>query len=276
MKKIRIFVCCHKPYDGYSDEVYTPLHVGRAISTCTDEMKNMIGDDTGDNISEKNPYYSEATGIYWIWKNVHVVEYVGLIHYRRDFAIRFTEDNIDNFFKDGTEVIMMKNYKLLHRWYTAFMYSQIEDLAILKGAIEKVCPDYMRTFDMFMNDYYDYPYNMVICKKELYDKYAKWMFDICFEMEKYVIPSGYSNSRRCFGYIAELLTPIYFLHNNHKIKNVKILREGVVAKTSFIIRFCAFILHNTVYRFEKGKPYSIPDSVYRGLKSDGIVFPFKH
>ena len=80
MKKIRIFVCCHKPYDGYSDEVYTPLHVGRAISTCTDEMKNMIGDDTGDNISEKNPYYSEATGIYWIWKNVHDVEYVGLIH----------------------------------------------------------------------------------------------------------------------------------------------------------------------------------------------------
>ena len=127
-----------------------------------------------------------------------------------------------------------------------------------------------------LNDYYDYPYNMVICKKELYDKYAKWMFDICFEMEKYVIPSGYSNSRRCFGYNAELLTPIYFLHNNHKIKNVKILREGVVAKTSFIIRFCAFILHNTVYRFEKGKPYSIPDSVYRGLKSDGIVFPFKH
>ena len=29
----------------------------------------MIGDDTGDNISDKNREYCELTGIYWIWKN---------------------------------------------------------------------------------------------------------------------------------------------------------------------------------------------------------------
>ena len=53
-KKVKILVACHKPDSVYEDEVYTPIHVGRAISKCTDDMHHMIGDDTGDNISDKN------------------------------------------------------------------------------------------------------------------------------------------------------------------------------------------------------------------------------
>ena len=30
-----------------------------------------------------NCYYSELTGLYWIWKNDHETEYVGTCHYRR-------------------------------------------------------------------------------------------------------------------------------------------------------------------------------------------------
>ena len=43
-----------------------------------DEMAGMIGDDIGDNISVKNPQYCEMTAHYWIWKNVHEAEYVGV------------------------------------------------------------------------------------------------------------------------------------------------------------------------------------------------------
>jgi len=274
MNKLKIFVCCHKPYNGRKNEVYTPLHVGRAISSFTNQMKDMIGDDTGDNISEKNPYYSEATGIYWIWKNVHDTEYVGLTHYRRDFVKEFTNANIDSFFDDGTEVIMMKQYRFHHRLHKAIMFSQIEDLAILIGVINKLYPDYKKTLESFLHDYYDYPFNMVICKKELYDHYAKWIFDICFEMEKYVIPSGYANSKRVYAYMTELLTPVYFLHNKHKIKDVAIIKEGRATRSPFFSRFSAVLFHNTVYRAMKNKPTGIPSSVYRGLKSDGIDLPF--
>ena len=64
-KKVKILVACHKPDSVYEDEVYTPIHVGRAISKCTDDMHHMIGDDTGDNISDKNPMYCEVTAQYW-------------------------------------------------------------------------------------------------------------------------------------------------------------------------------------------------------------------
>ncbi len=36
-----------------------------------------IGDNTGDNISLRNPNYCELTGLYWAWKNLKC-DYIGL------------------------------------------------------------------------------------------------------------------------------------------------------------------------------------------------------
>lgn len=44
-----------------------------------------IPDNTGDNISAKNPNYCELTALYWVWKNLDC-EYIGLCHYRRYFG----------------------------------------------------------------------------------------------------------------------------------------------------------------------------------------------
>ncbi len=51
--KVKILVASHKPDKIYQDNIYTPIHVGRAISKFKEEMNWMIGDDTGDNISIK-------------------------------------------------------------------------------------------------------------------------------------------------------------------------------------------------------------------------------
>lgn len=62
---------------------------------------NMIGDDTGDNISHKNSSYNELTAVYWAWKNYDKLgnpDYIGLMHYRRHFIFReakFTESLVD-------------------------------------------------------------------------------------------------------------------------------------------------------------------------------------
>lgn len=78
-KKTKIYVITHKKYDNIvENDVYTPLFVGAKGK----ESFGYLRDDTGDNISEKNQYYSELTGLYWIWKNSDS-DIAGLNHYRR-------------------------------------------------------------------------------------------------------------------------------------------------------------------------------------------------
>ena len=83
LKDIKILVATHKKYQMPSDKMYLPLHVGA-------EKKDSIGyktDDSGKNISLKNPYFCELTGLYWAWKNLKA-KYIGLAHYRRHFACK--------------------------------------------------------------------------------------------------------------------------------------------------------------------------------------------
>ena len=64
-KNIKIFVCTHKKFEPPKDSIYVPIHVGKKGKTDL----GYPGDDTGDEISEKNCYYSELTGLYWAAKN---------------------------------------------------------------------------------------------------------------------------------------------------------------------------------------------------------------
>ena len=58
--KIVMIVAAHKAYRMPEDPMYLPLHVGKAGKSL--EL-GFQGDDTGDNISEKNPEYCELTGL---------------------------------------------------------------------------------------------------------------------------------------------------------------------------------------------------------------------
>jgi hypothetical protein len=65
-----------------------PLYVPMRCGTTYDKRvrsalpKGVLGDNTGDNISEKRLSYNEFTVQYWAWKNVDA-DYYGLQHYRR-------------------------------------------------------------------------------------------------------------------------------------------------------------------------------------------------
>lgn len=48
--KTVILVVTHKPDKVYKDDIYTPIQVGKSISKYD---LGFIGDNTGDNISEK-------------------------------------------------------------------------------------------------------------------------------------------------------------------------------------------------------------------------------
>ena len=98
--KIQIFAMTHKTFDPPPDPLYVSLQVGHA----THEDLGYLADDTGDNISAKNCYYSELTGLYWVWKNVKDLDYVGVCHYRRyllnDAGSIFTRAQLAPLLKD--------------------------------------------------------------------------------------------------------------------------------------------------------------------------------
>ena len=83
MKSVEIIIAAHKAYDFPKDKSYVPLQVGAEISNT--DLK-IARDDTGDNISSKNPYFCELTGLYWLWKNYPGQENIGICHYRRFFV----------------------------------------------------------------------------------------------------------------------------------------------------------------------------------------------
>lgn len=273
MSKVKIFVCCHKPYDGYRDEVYTPIHLGRAVSSCTDEMRDMIGDDTGDNISDKNVYYSEATGIYWVWKNVHDCDYVGIHHYRRFLAEHFTNDNIDSYFADRTDVLMARPSfcKGTNRFYIALGCMAMEDLIILRSVIRRKYPEYLPTFDEVMNNHTFSFFNLFVCRKSLFDEYAQWLFDILFQVEKIYRPSPYPNAKRALAYMSELLTPIYFFHNQKRIKYLLYSIGGKVEPWPIKKRIKTYIFNKFILPRIKNRPYEINHpSATMALLKDGF------
>ena len=105
---IKILVAAHKRYWMPADDVYMPLHVGA-------EGKEPLGytpDNTGDNISAKNPNYCELTGLYWAWKNLDC-QYIGLCHYRRYFGCNVHTKDIEKkkgaiFHREDYEKLLQK------------------------------------------------------------------------------------------------------------------------------------------------------------------------
>ena len=273
MQKLKIFVACHKPSDVRSDDVYTPIHVGRAMSKCKEAMADMIGDDIGNHISEKNPFYSEMTAQYWAWKNVHDVEYIGFCHYRRYFGEAITKDNIDTFFADGTDVVLAGPvFRHYNRWNFLKTFVGSEDLAIMQMVVKKLYPDYYATLSRYANDYIDYPLNMLLCRKTLFDQYAEWIFSILFECEKYVKPSSYSRARRLYGYLSEFLLPVFFMHNGFKIKPMPFYRsdsDDTVGGLNGRRKLIRYVLKRIYFRYQT-LPVEIDYSVKAGLKADGI------
>ena len=232
---IKIFVAYHKKDKLYKNKVLIPIHVGRAISTqqhkdgqnANSENKwlysHMIGDDTGDNISEKNRYLNELTGIYWVWKNYDKIgnpEYIGFAHYRRLFANLIKKKDFKDIFKTHDLITL---YPMTNKGKTIVQYwtdeknctkynVTINDFDLILNILKEQNKDEALAFENYINtETYLYFKNMFVLKKEEFFKYCKWIFPIISELEKYLD----TNSRK-IGYLAERLTSFYI---DNLIKN---------------------------------------------------------
>ena len=230
-KDIAIIVATHKEYDMPLDNLYLPLHVGA-------NGKKSIGyktDDKGDNISKKNPYFCELTGLYWAWKNLDS-KYIGLVHYRRYFASNkinkkdiinsvLTTEEAKKLVKENDIILPKKrNYYIetLYSHYEHTMY--IEPLDITGDIIREKYPDYLDEFNKLKTRTSAHMFNMFIMKKDKLDDYCTWLFDILFELEKRIDNSQYDAFHaRFYGRVSELLLDVWLNTNKYDYKEIPLL-----------------------------------------------------
>lgn len=241
MSTSKIIVCTHKKDFTLQNEVYMPLHVGKA---CSKFDLGIQGDDTGENISHKNSNYCELTGLYWAWKNLKNVDYIGLAHYRRYFDFTesvpariniysTTSEDIKNKLlnlTDGKQILGKYDIILPKPWYMncsvkdKYIHSHIiEEYYILVRTILMLYPEYKETIEQYWcKDNRWICFNMFFTRYDIFDKYCEWLFSILSEVEKRVKISNYAFQKRIFGFMSEIMLPLYCIHNNLKIKYIAV------------------------------------------------------
>ena len=239
---MKIFVCHHKKYSHCFSDILCPIHVGKALSK-TD--LGFIGDDTQDNISEKNPYFCELTATYWIWKNVKD-DVVGLYHYRRYFNLKNGIERLPKVTKNFPRQIgntlkviesLLKDYdiilpqKLEDKKYPNTLYNFykkvhiISDLNCVLDVIKEKYPKQHETaYNILCSKTSGYYSKMLIAKKAVFDSYAQWLFSILFEVEKRIqkeVEKRDAYQKRVYGFLAERLMTVYIaLHPELVVKEV--------------------------------------------------------
>ena len=231
---IKILVAAHKRCEMPKDDVYLPVQVGKALHPDSD--LGYQPDNDGENISEKNPYYSELTAVYWAWKNLET-DYIGLAHYRRYLGRKHGKDKWKCLLTSEDARILCLNHDIIlpqkRRYYIESLwshYGHTHDIAHLektKAVIAKDYPEYLPAFNKVMKRTWGHMFNMFIMKKSCADEYCEWLFDILFKIETQTDFSGMSAfDAHLFGRISELLLDVWIETNDRSYKEVRMIQMG--------------------------------------------------
>ena len=241
-KKIKIYVTCFNNKILVPDNELIELVQGGSANAPV-RFSGMLHDDEGDNISELNPRFNDMATIYWAWKNCDNA-YYGFMQYRRFLSFDTEmlkakkyeypmEKNDDAAFESMklTDPAYMRNYieqydvitcnylqyppeYSLYQQYYEVTYAHEKDMDLLIEIIQKKYPKYMPAVreSLFRNGK-GYFANLFIMRKELFQKYCAWAFDILFEFDRRMDYTDYSSAeRRAPGYMSERLLGIFYTH----------------------------------------------------------------
>lgn len=244
-KNVKIFVSNRIDLDSetINDSPYVNVRCGAVF----DHRKGitMLGDNTGDNISNKRMSFCELTVQYWAWKNVDA-DYYGLCHYRRYLSfdnkeykasknehdngcisVDYLTDAVKKKFKLDDQSIqeMTDHYDViacmpidspksnLQAMKDSPDYHNIEDMYEAIKIIHEKYPYMDSIVHEYMNSKEVRLYNCWIMRKNIFEEYSQWLFSILFELEKRIDMSTYGLQKyRTPGTIGERLFGIFCLY----------------------------------------------------------------
>ena len=262
----RIYVMTHKKYSKPNLPEYIMMQVGAALH---DDF-GYLTDNTGNNISEKNPNFCELTGIYWLWKNVSC-DIIGICQYRRYFIINenfMNQQQVESILKNHDVILpqsfstesssLYDNYKLRHH---------SKDMDIIREVISEKYPEYLNTFDFCMSRNLLSVGNMMVTRKNIFDQYCTWLFDILFEAEKRIDIKNYDEYQsRVFGFLSERLLRVFLMYHKYKIKsvNIKLINPDDAENTVKVVKLkkqmTAIIIKNLIKTYEDCTAEDLIDS----------------
>ena len=228
-KSLSVYVVCHKKVNEICKKGYKYIQAGT-------ELNGDIGyicDNTGDNISHLNRHINECTALYWMWKNDDS-DYVGLNHYRRFFQGEnpnepISERQIKALLRDYDIILPVWNSyprtTMVHMMMTTDNEAVDEGYQIVRDILCEKYPDYIEAFDQTMEQFWFFPCNMFVTRKEIFNDYCTWLFDIIIDACSKIDITKYDDySCRIVGFMAERMLTVWLLNHSYKIKAFPILQ----------------------------------------------------
>ena len=207
LKNIKILECVFKSHAEIYQNIIYPVSAGAALYSEND-IALPVRDDTGENISKKNPSYCELTVQYWAWKNLKC-DICGIFHQRRflDFSgenqkypYRITRYSNETTLQkaalsyeticeltDKYSIIANRRENLhesVEDFYNRNDRQQFDDIGLLRDIIKEKYPAYFPSAEKYFKGTLSYFCNVFIMDKANFDKYSEWLFDILSEYEK--------------------------------------------------------------------------------------------
>lgn len=228
---LKVYVVTHKEVSVPGDPVYALIQAGAKLNISL----GTLSDDVGDHISEKNPYFCEMTAHYWVWKNTNS-DLVGIVHYRRHFSahqygIPYSGKSIAAG-KDLAISLQTNNLILSEPWIFYHKGSHIAqsveqqyvlyhgfDIFVARQVVSRLASDYLPAFDFVMRNNRLVGFNMMVARREIFDSYSAWIFDILFALESAIPLSSLKGYQaRVMGFLAERLFTVWIVHNRHLLR----------------------------------------------------------
>jgi len=221
---LKIIVATHKEYEIPKDDFYLPVFVGSA--NVKEYNLPYQRDDEGENISEKNRYYSELTGMYWAYKNLKA-DYIGLCHYHRYMELKGVK------IEDHEIILPKKRHYYIETIYDQYRHAHGSvGLDIAREIFSRDYPDYLSFFDKHMLKTSEHNCNMFIMRYDIFTDYCDFLFDILFKIEKRL-----GEIDRLYGYISERLLDVYINRNGYEYIETKVIETEYINWPKKILQF---------------------------------------
>ena len=156
---------------------------------------------------------------YWVWKNTEHA-WKGIEHYRRHMLVT------PGMLEDGVDAILPLPYICYPNTTAQFRRFVSDDVYdALIEALEVVHPKEVDFYKEILFGKYQYTYNIVCARKDVFDEYCKWFFEITEYMETMADRVPEIKETRALSYVAEVLTNIYFMSMQDKLVIRHVERE---------------------------------------------------